>query len=95
MHPRRQAQKGGATASAGPSPERRRPDTNYDSEILHLSVDILKKAADQFQQQENINSSAVTAHPDPLARRHRRDLPARPAPPDATGRADRGERGWR
>ena len=41
--------KGGATASAGPSPERRRPDTDYDTEILHLATELLNHAAARLQ----------------------------------------------
>ena len=47
--PPRQKHRGGATASAGPSPERRRPDANYDAETLQLAADLLERTADQVE----------------------------------------------
>ena len=43
--------KGGAHASTGPSPERRRPDTDHDTENLHHAAEILNRTAVQLEEQ--------------------------------------------
>ena len=49
---------GGAVASTGPSPERRRPDTDYDNEILHLAVDMLEQTVGQLKNPQPRSASA-------------------------------------
>ena len=49
----RRHHKGGATASAGPSPERQRPDTDYDVEAVHLAAELLEQVSEQLNRAGN------------------------------------------
>lgn len=48
----REERRGGAIASSGPSPERCRPETDYDEKI-HLAAELLEQTAEQLRQPEN------------------------------------------
>lgn len=48
LHRSRPRNQGGAHASAGPSPERRRPGSDHDTENLHHAVAVLNRAAAQL-----------------------------------------------
>lgn len=44
---------GGAVASTGPSPERRRPDSDHDGDAMHLAAELLEQVAAETEQEHD------------------------------------------